>query len=215
MENVAAQHYTERMKKNHRKIRVTTCELFVSKGRSYFGVSPDRLVSCDRCEPDLLEKKCSFRCAATAPSPQILEYLEDTGGLIRPKKHNRMYFQVQGQMAICCCRWYDTFIFSHHGYHLERVEFDAPFATEMLLKVPLFWESFVSPVFQEISNDTIIASTSNSSAHQSLETDDAPAAVPSTEKQTNQFPMPPSLRSSNPNNDIETLLAQPMSLTPS
>ena len=114
-------------------------------------------------------------------------------------------------MAICARKWCDTFIFSHHGYHLERVVFDASFATEMLLIIQLFWESYVSPAIQEIGSDTIIASASHSSAHQSLETDDAPAAVPSTQKQKNQFPMPASSRSPNPNNDIETLPVQPIS----
>ena len=99
MEDVGAQHYTERMKKNHRK-PVTICWLFFSKGRPYLSASPDRLVSCDCCEPGLMEKKWSFAVPQEHhPSNTSVFRRYRRVYLTKLKKHNRIYFQVQGQMV--------------------------------------------------------------------------------------------------------------------
>lgn len=76
MEDEARQSYTKEAKRlKHQNIQVSTSGLTVIPGKAYIGASPDGLVKCDCCGKGLLEIKCPFSIADSAPNERNLKYL--------------------------------------------------------------------------------------------------------------------------------------------
>ena len=155
MEDVAAVEYQRIMtKQKHKHLCMKQAGLFVMQEYCYVGASPDRLVYCQCCGHGIVEIKCPIRCADKAPSSDVLEYLVDDGGLTKLNPNHKYFFQIQGQMAICNCKWGDFFVYSHHGSYLERIVFQEDLWHEIIDKVSGFWLKFLQPELTAVPSYT-------------------------------------------------------------
>jgi hypothetical protein len=141
MEDEARSKYAKVYKARHHNVRVTETGLHVSASRGYIGASPDGLVSCDCCGQGVLEVKCPFSIAHTRPGSSNLAYLR--GGTLA--KSHQYFTQVQGQMAVTDRQWCDFFVFTKHGYYLERILFNPQFWSTVVANLEKFFVLFVAP----------------------------------------------------------------------
>ena len=140
MEEVARKAYIEEMKRlKHKDFSVTNCGLFISKDRYYISASPDGLVSCCCCEKGLLEIKCPSSIANEKPTEANVSYLQRH--LQENKlKHTHQYFsQMQTQMGITGRTWCDFFVYTSHGFHLERITFDFDYWQQLVEAADYFF----------------------------------------------------------------------------
>ena len=80
-----------------------------------------------------------------APGPDNLKYLECRDGKNTIKKGHEYYYQMQTQMGVCDCDYCDIFVYSSHGFHLERISFDSDFWKSVLLSITNFWKLYIAP----------------------------------------------------------------------
>lgn len=126
MEDEARQAYIKEVKqRKHQNTQVRTSGLTVLPNKAYIGASPDGLVDCACCGKGLLEIKCPISIADSAPNENNLKYLKtnDKGDVNLSKSHP-YYSQVQYQMGVTARLWCDFFVYSKHGFYLERIKFD-------------------------------------------------------------------------------------------
>ena len=55
------------------------------------------------------------------------------------------YFQVQGQMGVMNVHQSFFFVFTHHGYHLEKIQFNREFWEYSLHHLNSFWINHIGP----------------------------------------------------------------------
>lgn len=125
------------LSKNHRNLAISECGLYLSEVKPYLGASPDGLVSCDCCQPALVEIKC--------PTLELdcLSYLDEAKYL---KTRTNYFGQVQGQMAITRCNKTYFFIFySEDLFHLQVIEYDKSFVESMLGNLTVFFHGNLLP----------------------------------------------------------------------
>jgi len=125
MEDLAVHQYVK-IKQCTDQHEVRRSGLHVCTDYAFIAASPDRIVLCGKCGKGVLEVKCPLSSAHTHPYNANLPYLVTDGSshkLILKKSH-AYYSQVQGQMAVTGATWADFFVYSSHGYHLERILFD-------------------------------------------------------------------------------------------
>ena len=155
MEAVAAKKYADIMRsRRHSKMKVENCGLFVLPDVPYLGASPDRLVQCNCCGQGLLEIKCPYSCAGIAPSPDTVDYLEETDELVQLKRTHKYYFQMQGQMAITGRDFCDFFVFSQQGYYLERIVRDRLFWDNLVKDLKLFYSQYIATKIADMNKDS-------------------------------------------------------------
>ena len=91
-----------------------------------------------------IEKVC--KTSDLKPSARHLPYLFDAGKEGQKLKMNHQYyFQVQGQIGVCGLKYCDFFVYTSHGFHLERIVFDKVFWMQLLTKLRDFWQNYVRP----------------------------------------------------------------------
>jgi len=129
----------------HSHCHVNQCGLFVDEMRPYLCASPDAAVSCDCCGHGLLEVKCPLTSASKHPNDANLPYLHQSDGKLVLKRSHKYYTQVQCQMAVSKRPWCDCFVYSKHGYHLERIYFDASYWQECVETVAKGFFEYVVP----------------------------------------------------------------------
>lgn len=104
-------------------------------------------VSCGCCGPGLMECKCPYSIINDIPCESNLSYLHsvisESGEAVQLKKNHDYYFQVQGQMGVSGRKYCDFFVYTSHGYFLERIEFDDQFWCDVLSKLQWFWLSYI------------------------------------------------------------------------
>ena len=97
----------------------------------------------------LCEIKAPHSCAHCAPTPDTWGHLEwftvDGVRKARLRKKSVYYGQVQGQMGVTGLKYCDFFVYTVHGYHLERILFDAAYWLAMREKLVKFWRTYVAP----------------------------------------------------------------------
>ena len=126
MEEEARMAYVEELKKKkHKNVSVKPSGLFLLPEMAYIAASPDGLVKCDCCGQGLLEIKCPHSVSDTTPNPSNLNYLKvDDNGKVHLSKSHPYYSQIQHQMGVTGKPWCDFFVYSRHGFHLERLCLD-------------------------------------------------------------------------------------------
>ena len=67
------------------------------------------------------------------------------GPLIQLKRNHAYYSQIQGQMGVIGNQSCYFLVFTHHGYHLENIEFDKEFWSDMIFHLKWFWEKYIGP----------------------------------------------------------------------
>lgn len=147
MEDEARAMYIKEMKNsNHKDINVKKCGLFISKNRFYIGASPDGLVNCSCCDMGLVEIKCPFSIANESPTESNLTYLQKITEEELKLKLNHPYFsQVQAQMGVTGRPWCDFFVYTRHGFHLERIMFDSNLWQQLVGAADYFFTNYVAP----------------------------------------------------------------------
>ena len=69
------------------------------------------------------------------------------------KKSHDYYAQIQGQLMITGCDFCEFIVFTQCDIHIERIQPDIPFMTEMLRKLSLFLKDHAKPFIRNLSND--------------------------------------------------------------
>ena len=67
MESEAVAAFEKKFKKNHRKVKISECELFICKDLRFVGGSPGRIVSSSCCGNRPLEVKFPFSISHLSP----------------------------------------------------------------------------------------------------------------------------------------------------
>lgn len=152
MEDEACNAYIKELHRlNHKDIDVSSCGLFVSQKMFFIGASPDRLVHCSCCGLGLLEVKCPFSIANEIPTEVNLPYLHKNADKEIKLKHSHPYFsQVQTQMGVTGNAWCDFFVYTRHGFHLERITFDANLWQQLTEAAEYFFVNHIAPELLKI-----------------------------------------------------------------
>ena len=129
MESHAKRKYLSIVKKKHTNFSLKDIELVLFKNHPYIGASPDGYITCNCCQSGVLEIKCPHSIIEYSPSADNLAYLtentdEDKTKSINLKQNTAYYYQILGQMAATKTMYCDFFVFTKHGYFLERILFD-------------------------------------------------------------------------------------------
>ncbi|XP_054760455.2 uncharacterized protein LOC129266641 [Lytechinus pictus] len=125
LEPEAREKYAKQQRSHHAGLIVQEGGLFVDQDKVFLAASPDGLVSCECCGKGLVEIKCPFSIAHTAPSVENISYMRDTSdGPPSLQKNHPYYSQVQFQMGIIKRSWCDFFIYTRHGSMTSRISFD-------------------------------------------------------------------------------------------
>ena len=75
----------------------------------------------------------------------MIKCTETEEPLIKLKRNHSYYSQIQGQMGVTEINCSYIFVFTHHGYHLEKIEFQPEYWNDMLFHLQCFWEKYVGP----------------------------------------------------------------------
>ena len=122
--------------------------------------SPDLIIECLCCGVTLVEIKCPYSIRDEKPSSGNLKQLQETDNGISLKTNHAHYHQIQGQLGVTnnSQSWY--FVFTNHGYYIEKIAFDKKFFEMMLTNLKTFW-------FHHLSKELIFSKTDTnpSSSH--------------------------------------------------
>ncbi|XP_070561234.1 uncharacterized protein [Ptychodera flava] len=144
MEPVAKQNYTSILSQNHRNVTSRECGIFIDRNRPYLAATPDLLVSCECCGQGHVEIKCPRSIAHIAPGAGSPDYLVTENEKVTLKHNHSYYAQIQGQMGVTGHKWCDFFVYTSHGYHLERIEFDQSYWINMLERLDYFFFKYIA-----------------------------------------------------------------------
>ena len=75
-----------------------------------------------------------------------MDYLElNHDGEPQLKRNHEYYFQIQTQLGVTARTYCDFFVYTSHGYFLERINFDKRFWDEILDVLVKFWKKVIGP----------------------------------------------------------------------
>ena len=78
-------------------------------------------------------------------------------------KHSHSYYtQIQGQLAITDKTFAWFFVYSHHGYHLEKIDFDKDHWTKVKANLIQFWMEHLAPCLIKYSHLSVHTKSSTS-----------------------------------------------------
>ena len=129
----------------HKNLKYTDPGLQVMADYPFIAASTDLDIECDCCGKGHAEFKCPASVKDQIPTSENLAYLEIRDGQTRLKGNSEYYFQIQGQMGVTGRQYTDFFVFTFHGYHRERIQFEKDFWSQLLCKLIWFWAKFVAP----------------------------------------------------------------------
>lgn len=120
------------------KVNVIEGGFYVNDKYNYIGCSPDGLIN-----DGLLEIKCpySLRNGIFPLNPSSSFYCKSINGKLVLKKTHNYYYQIQGIMGIMNLKWCDFVIWTPSNMSIERIEFEAPFFDNVLIKLRDFYHS--------------------------------------------------------------------------
>ncbi|KAK3920166.1 Replicase large subunit [Frankliniella fusca] len=146
-ESTAREAYVSWRKKTDASVSVEETGLWVKKGFSYLGCSPDGIIHADGKSDKLLEIKClkvlkkshpkNFQKCLNKRQLSRFPLTEDSQGTLRLKTTHPHYYQVQMALEILGMEECDYFIWSPKGHITATVTYD-----------PLFW----GPKLIQLSN---------------------------------------------------------------
>lgn len=145
MEPHAKRKLIEVFKETHKQVVSEEVGLFISPEYPHLGASPDLILNCKCCGQYVVEIKCPESIKTTTPSSQNLNYLESDGSITKLKERHGYYFQIQGQMGITKINKAIFFVYTHHGYIIQKIDFDFELWKQMLIKFNYFWSKYIAP----------------------------------------------------------------------
>lgn len=124
-ESIARDAYLEAMHSSHIDLEFSAAGLFVNPDFPHLGASPDGIIDCQCCGEGLLEIKCPFKYRDEDPNTisDTSFYIESNDdGTPKGLRHTHEYFyQVQGQLAVCCKEYCDFVCWTPKGMYVERI----------------------------------------------------------------------------------------------
>ena len=138
--------YKKIMKKKHRHFTASDSGLVICHDYPFLGASPDLCVSCVCHGRGLCEIKCPYKTRHEKPSVENYgEHFAEVDGVPKLSKTSGHYYQIQGQMGVLNVKYCDCFVYTVHGYLLDRVYFDEQFWSTLLSQLRWFWMTHVGP----------------------------------------------------------------------
>ena len=144
MEPHAKRKLVEVYKLSHKNVKCDEVGLCVSPDYPHLGASPDLLLSCSCCGKFVVEIKCPESIKMTSPSVHNISYLECDNDITKLKERHAYYFQVQGQMGITKINQAIFFVYTHHGYFMQKIDFDLELWEQMVIKFNYFWSKYIA-----------------------------------------------------------------------
>jgi hypothetical protein len=149
MESHAKIAYRRYLTKKHKHVKVRDTGLIICKDAPFLAASPDLVVSCS-CHPSgLCEIKCPYSIREQVPTKDNYSHFDGDGKL---KQTSPYYAQVQGQMGILGFPYCDFFVYTHHGYHVQRIQFNDHSWVDMKQHLSKFWTLFVAPAILNLQS---------------------------------------------------------------
>ena len=105
------------------------------------------------------------------PSEHNLDYLVSDNSITKLKERHSYYFQVQGQMGITEIKQAIFFIYTHHGYFIQFIEFDSDLWKQMIFKFNYFCSKYIAPEIlnsNRVHNSTLCSKDINTQPFVSL-----------------------------------------------
>ena len=138
-------------KKTHKKVRFYEPGMVVYEKHSFISASPDLEVECECCGKSLVEIKCPYSICESTPTSENLSYLVRVNENTTQLKTNTLYYaQVQGQLAVTATSMAWFFVYTHHGYHIEKIMFDEEYWESILSNLTQFWHQYLAPVILKL-----------------------------------------------------------------
>lgn len=151
LEPRAREEYQKALRKaGHKDVNVKECGMFVLTGKAYISASPDGVVQCSCCGRGVVEIKCPLKSAHCHPADASLVYMQvqnmkDSQPQLTLSKTHQYYTQIQTQLAVTNKEWCDFFVYSHHGYIIDRVVRNRVFWQQVEAAVDFFFGTYVAP----------------------------------------------------------------------
>ena len=145
MEPHAKQLYSRLMKKAHKAFSSRDSGLVVHKVNRFIAASPDLTIDCKCCGKGICEIKCPYVCRAQKPAANNWSHLRENNGITELLPSSQYMYQMQGQMACSEVTYGDFFVYTSHGYHLQRVSFDEVMWADVCQQLEYFWLTYLAP----------------------------------------------------------------------
>ena len=126
----------------HKFLTSSDLGTIIDKEYPFLSASPDQVIYCKCCGNGLVEIKCPYSIRNVSPSTDILQQIDQK--TLNLKKNHDHYYQIQGQLGIhksLHC-WY--FVYTDHGYYIEKILFDQDFYNDIVQNLKTFWFNFMA-----------------------------------------------------------------------
>ena len=168
METHAKEKLKNILSKTHIKCQFQESGMIINKELPYLSASPDMEGACKCCGDFVVEIKCPYSICETTPTAKNLNYLDEVNSPDKASsslklKHSHSYYtQIQGQLAITDKTFAWFFVYSHHGYHLEKIDFDKDHWTKVKANLIQFWMEHLAPCLIKYSHLSVNTESSTS-----------------------------------------------------
>ena len=146
-EKIARMQYLERASAQHEGLEYRPSGLHVNPQFPHLGASPDGLICCECCGEGTVEIKCPYKYRQCNPMD-----VQDPHFCLQPNSegmslsHTHEYYtQVQGQLAVCQRLFCDFVCWTPCGMHVERIDYDPTYFSELKQKLDKFYHIAVLP----------------------------------------------------------------------
>ena len=156
--------------KSHSNFIFSNPGMTIHEKYPFVSASPDLEGVCKCCGKCVIEIKCPYSICESKPTTNNLIYLKevttDHGTVVRLNKNHQYYTQIQGQLATTETKHAWFFIYTHNGYHLEKIDFDHTFWNKVENNLVEFWYKYLAPAlisktFTVTEEQEVITSTSS------------------------------------------------------
>ena len=134
--------------KGHKVINTKECGTVLSKEYPFLSASPDFLIECQCCRVTIVEIRCPCSIRDGKPSSGNLKQVQETGNGISLKTNHAHYHQIPRQLGVTNNAQSWSFVFTHHGYYIEKIAFDKKDFEIILTNLKTFW-------FHQLSKELI------------------------------------------------------------
>ncbi|XP_064622873.1 uncharacterized protein LOC135485074 [Lineus longissimus] len=141
-ESVAIDRYKKFMTNAGFNIKVLENGLAVNPSSPWLGASPDGKILDEKSGLGQLEIKCPMSYKDIDPLDACKDdkfYCELVDGKPTLKRSHNYFYQVQGQMGICCVEWCDFVVYTKKGMLISRIKFDESFWLDVFNKLTDFY----------------------------------------------------------------------------
>ena len=128
--------YYELYLSDHHNVKVEESGLFLDKSFPFVGATPDRIISCSCCGNACLEVKCLYSINYTSPDAAdvFLPYLKRSNGKITLNRSRQYFTQCQVQIGVTGLNSCYFFIWTQHGFVIEKIQFEIEFWNDLKKK---------------------------------------------------------------------------------